>query len=182
MKRLTILKMVGILLGCWAVMPTMAQDLDSLYAQEMLKGGMEAPDFMVDSTSNTRLNDLRGRYVVLHFWASWCPDCRKDMPEMVKLEEENANDSLVFIHISYDTDREKWWNYVTESGMQGLQFCEMKKMKESLTAQAFGIKWIPSMIVLNTEGKVLLATVQIEKLGERLKHLDYSRVNSTTRE
>ena len=76
----------------------------------------------------------------------------------------------------YDTDREKWWNYVTESGMQGLQFCEMKKMKESLTAQAFGIKWIPSMIVLNTEGKVLLATVQIEKLGERLKHLDYSRV------
>ena len=145
MKRLTILKMVGILLGCWAAMPTMAQDLDSLYAQEMLKGGMEAPDFMVDSTSNTRLNDLRGRYVVLHFWASWCPDCRKDMPEMVKLEEENANDSLVFIHISYDTDREKWWNYVTESGMQGLQFCEMKKMKESLTAQAFGIKWIPSM-------------------------------------
>ena len=108
MKRLTILKMVGILLGCWAAMPTMAQDLDSLYAQEMLKGGMEAPDFMVDSTSNTRLNDLRGRYVVLHFWASWCPDCRKDMPEMVKLEEENANDSLVFIHISYDTDREKW--------------------------------------------------------------------------
>ena len=176
MKRLTILKMVGILLGCWAAMPTMAQDLDSLYAQEMLKGGMEAPDFMVDSTSNTRLNDLRGRYVVLHFWASWCPDCRKDMPEMVKLEEENANDSLVFIHISYDTDREKWWNYVTESGMQGLQFCEMKQMKESLTAQAFGIKWIPSMIVLNTEGKVLLATVQIEKLGERLKHLDYSRV------
>ena len=95
---------------------------------------------------------------------------------MVKLEEENDNDSLVFIHISYDTDREKWWNYVTESGMQGLQFCEMKKMKESLTAQAFGVQWIPSMYVLNTEGKVILATVQIEKLRQRLQHLDYSRV------
>ena len=50
------------------------------------------------------------------------------MPEMVKLEEMYANDSITFIHISYDTDREKWWNYVTESGMQGLQFCEMKKI------------------------------------------------------
>ena len=176
MKRLTILKMVGIFLGCWIAMPAVAQDLDSLYAQDMLHNGTEAPDFMVDSTSNTRLADLRGRYVVLHFWASWCPDCRKDMPEMVKLEEMYANDSITFIHISYDTDREKWWNYVTESGMQGLQFCEMKKMKESLTAQAFGVQWIPSMYVLNTEGKVILATVQIEKLRQRLQHLDYSRV------
>ena len=154
----------------------MAQDLDSLYTQSMLRNGMEAPDFMVDSTSNTRLKDLKGRYVVLHFWASWFPDCRKDMPEMVNIENANDNDSLVFIHISYDTDREKWWNYVVESGMQGLQFCEMKKMKESLTAQAFGIQWIPSMYVLNTEGKVILATVQIEKLRQRLQHLDYSRV------
>lgn len=161
---------------CSAVLGVMAQDLDSLYTQSMLRNGMEAPDFMVDSTSNTRLKDLKGRYVVLHFWASWCPDCRKDMPEMVNIENANDNDSLVFIHISYDTDREKWWNYVVESGMQGLQFCEMRKMKESLTAQAFGIQWIPSMYVLNTEGKVILATVQIEKLRQRLQHLDYSRV------
>ena len=160
-------------IACLAVVsPCHAQDLVSLYAQSMLHNGMEAPDFMVDSTSNTRLKDLQGRYVVLHFWASWCPDCRKDMPEMVSIENDFESDILVFVHVSYDTDREKWWNYVGESGMQGLQFCEMKKMKESLTAQAFGIKWIPAMYVLNTEGKVLLATVQIEKLCQRLSHLD----------
>ena len=168
---------LAVVIACLAVVsPCHAQDLDSLYAQSMLHNGMEAPDFMVDSTSNTRLKDLQGRYVVLHFWASWCPDCRKDMPEMVSIENDFESDSLVFIHVSYDTDREKWWNYVGESGMQGLQFCEMKKMKESLTAQAVGIKWIPAMYVLNTEGKVLLATVQIEKLRQRLSHLDYSRV------
>ena len=50
MKRLTILKMVGIFLGCWIAMPAVAQDLDSLYAQDMLHNGAEAPDFMVDST------------------------------------------------------------------------------------------------------------------------------------
>ena len=156
-----IAKMVTLFFCSFVSLGVSAQDLDSLYAQSMLRNGMEAPDFMVDSLSNTHLKDFRGRYVVLHFWASWCPDCRKDTPEMNSIFEEFASDSLIFIHISYDTDKEKWWNYVTENNMEGLQFCELKKMKESLTAQAFGIKWIPSMYVLNTDGKVILATVQI---------------------
>ncbi|MBR1469443.1 MAG: redoxin domain-containing protein [Prevotella sp.] len=159
------------------VLPTSAQDLDSLYAQSMLHNGIEAPDFVIDSTSNSRLKDLRGRFVVLHFWASWCPDCRRDTPEMNRLHEEFASDSLVFIHVSFDTDRDRWINYYTENQMDGLHFCEMTKMKDSPIAQAYGIKWIPSMYVLNTEGKVILATVQIEKLRKRLELLDYSRVS-----
>ena len=50
-------------------------------------------------------------------------------------------------------------------------------MKESKTANAYGIKWIPSMYVLNTEGKVILRTVMIEKLRKQLSHLDLSRVS-----
>ncbi len=153
-----------------------AEDLDSLYTQEMLRYGAEAPDFMIDSLSNTSLKSMRGRYVVLHFWASWCPDCRKDIPEINKLHEEFASDSVIFIHISFDTEKEKWLKYIGESGMDGLQLCEFVKMKESKTAQAYGIKWIPSMYVLNTEGKVILRTVMIEKLRKQLSHLDLSKV------
>lgn len=154
----------------------LAQDLDSLYAQSMLKNGMVAPDFVIDSATNARLEDLRGRFVVLHFWASWCPDCRRDTPELKRLQEEFASDSLVFIHISFDTDRERWMKYYMDNDIEGLHFCEMKKMKDSRIAQAYGIKWIPSIYVLNTEGKVILATVEIEKLRKRLGLLDYSRV------
>ena len=155
----------------------LAQDLDSLYAQSMLKNGMVAPDFVIDSATNARLEDLRGRFVVLHFWASWCPDCRRDTPELKRLQEEFASDSLVFIHISFDTDRERWMKYYMDNDIEGLHFCEMTKMKDSRIAQAYGIKWIPSIYVLNTEGKVILATVEIEKLRKRLGLLDYSRVN-----
>ncbi len=154
----------------------LAQDLDSLYAQSMLKNGMVAPDFVIDSATNARLQDLRGRFVVLHFWASWCPDCRRDTPELKRLQEEFASDSLVFIHISFDTDRERWMKYYMDNDIEGLHFCEMTKMKDSRIAQAYGIKWIPSIYVLNTEGKVILATVEIEKLRKRLGLLDYSRV------
>lgn len=155
----------------------LAQDLDSLYTQSMLKNGMVAPDFVIDSATNARLEDLRGRFVVLHFWASWCPDCRRDTPELKRLQEEFASDSLVFIHISFDTDRERWMKYYMDNDIEGLHFCEMTKMKDSRIAQAYGIKWIPSIYVLNTEGKVILATVQIEKLRKRLGLLDYSRVS-----
>ena len=167
-----------LLLFVWltSVIGVYAEDLDSLYTQEMLRYGAEAPDFMIDSLSNTSLKSMRGRYVVLHFWASWCPDCRKDIPEINKLHEEFASDSVIFIHISFDTDKEKWLKYIGESGMDGLQLCEFVKMKESKTAQAYGIKWIPSMYVLNTEGKVILRTVMIEKLRKQLSHLDLSKV------
>ena len=154
----------------------LAQDLDSLYAQSMLKNGMVAPDFVIDSATNARLEDLRGRFVVLHFWASWCPDCRRDTPELKRLQEEFSSDSLVCIHISFDTDRERWMKYYMDNDIEGLHFCEMTKMKDSRIAQAYGIKWIPSIYVLNTEGKVILATVEIEKLRKRLGLLDYSRV------
>ena len=154
----------------------LAQDLDSLYTQSMLKNGMVAPDFVIDSATNARLEDLRGRFVVLHFWASWCPDCRRDTPELKRLQEEFASDSIVFIHISFDTDRERWMKYYMDNDIEGLHFCEMTKMKDSRIAQAYGIKWIPSIYVLNTEGKVILATVEIEKLRKRLGLLDYSRV------
>lgn len=172
MKKLLLIA-YGLLI--WT-MTGQAQDLDSLYAQSMLKNGMVAPDFVIDSATNARLEDLRGRFVVLHFWASWCPDCRRDTPELKRLQEEFASDSLVFIHISFDTDHERWMKYYMDNDIEGLHFCEMTKMKDSRIAQAYGIKWIPSIYVLNTEGKVILATVEIEKLRKRLGLLDYSRV------
>ena len=169
-------KLIIIFLFGLCVNQALAQDLDSLYTQTMLKNGAQAPDFLIDSVSNTHLSDFRGRYVVLHFWASWCPDCRKDIPEMNRLYDEFASDSVIFIHISFDTEREKWQNYLGESGMDGIQLCEFKKMKESATATAYGIKWIPSVYVLNTAGRVILQTVTTEKLRKRLQLLDKSKV------
>lgn len=73
-----------------------AEDLDSMYTQEMLPIGTEVPDVMLDSIHNVSLKSMRGRYVVLHFWASWCPDCRKDMPAMNELSYVYSSDSIVF--------------------------------------------------------------------------------------
>lgn len=154
-----------------------AEDTDSLYTSSMLSIGTMVPDIVIDSIHNISLSSLRGRYVVLHFWASWCPDCRKDMPAMNELSYVYSSDSVVFIHISYDTDKAVWQKYIEDNKMLGLQVSELKKMRETQTYSLFGIKWIPAMYLVSPEGRVMLRTVKVEKLAERLKYLNYAKLS-----
>ena len=154
-----------------------AEDTDSLYTPSMLSIGTMVPDIVIDSIHNISLSSLRGRYVVLHFWASWCPDCRKDMPAMNELSYVYSSDSVVFIHISYDTDKAVWQKYIEDNKMLGLQVAELKKMRETQTYSLFGIKWIPAMYLVSPEGRVMLRTVKVEKLAERLKYLNYAKLS-----
>lgn len=156
--------------------PAKAEDLDSLYTKEMLPMGTLAPDIMLDSIHNISLSSLRGRYVVLHFWASWCPDCRKDMPATNELSYVYNSDSIVFVHISYDTDQKIWQKYINDNRMMGIQISELKKMRETKTYDLFKIKWIPAYYLINPDGRVMLRTVKVEKLAERMKYLNYSKI------
>ena len=87
------------------------QDLDDKYATELVKAGMTAPDFKM-KTPDGKIIQLskfaKGKTVVLDFWASWCPDCRKDAPEVVRLYETYRQYGIEFIGISMDTDVEAW--------------------------------------------------------------------------
>ena len=144
-----------------------AQDLDSLYARDLLTVGTVAPDLTDVEGQTVSLEKYRGQYVVLDFWASWCPDCRKDMPQMKELYTQYSGNGVQFLGISFDTTREALDNYLEKEAIAWPQVTELKKMKESKMAQAYHIKWRPSIYLLDPNGKVLLATVEIEKL----KHL-----------
>ena len=145
-----------------------AQDLDSLYARDLLTVGTVAPDLTDVEGQTVSLEKYRGQYVVLDFWASWCPDCRKDMPQMKELYTQYSGNRVQFLGISFDTTREALDNYLEKEAIAWPQVTELKKMKESKMAQAYHIKWIPSIYVIDPNGKVLLATVEIEKLKSLL--------------
>ncbi len=167
--------MLAVLLLASSVFQAKAQesyeDLDGKYATTLVQPGTIAPDFTLTTPDGLplSLNTFKGKTVVLDFWASWCSDCRRDAPEVVRLYNEYHSPDIEFVGISMDTSVESWKKAINEYGILYPQASELKKFKETEIAIAYGVQWIPSMVVISPEGKVLLSTVQYQKLERFLK-------------
>ena len=148
-------------------------DFDSKYATELVKPGTQAPDFKMKTIDGKtfQLSKLKGKTVVLDFWASWCPDCRKDAPEVVRMYKEYAPQGVEFVGVSMDTDVAAWKKACEQFGIDYTQVSELKKFKETDISKAYGVQWIPSMVVIDKEGKVALSTVLTYKVDKYLKEL-----------
>lgn len=170
MKKLLL---VGVL-AC-LVSTVVAQDADEQYARDLLPVGAVAPD-MIDATGKPfLLEKYRGRCVVLDFWATWCKDCRKDLPEMMKLHQKYDMEGVEFIGVSFDTDPEVLQHFIDSLSIPWGQISELKKMKATQVAKDYHINWIPTMYLLDTDGRVLLATVEIKKLKAKLLELQKTK-------
>ncbi len=150
------------------------QDADAKYATDLLKKGTVAPDFKIKDINgkSQKLSKLvKGKYAVLDFWASWCPDCRKDIPNIKRMYEKFAPMGVQFVGISFDKEHDPWKKAVDQYQLTYPQVSELKTMRDSEVAKAFGVKWIPSMLILDKEGKVVLSTVLSDKLERTLTEL-----------
>jgi peroxiredoxin len=172
MNKIAFLAVMTMLMTITSQAQTTQQDLDEKYATELVKPGTVAPDFKMNTPDGKTIqlsNFAKGKTVVLDFWASWCPDCRKDAPEVVRLYEKYHQYGVEFIGISMDTDVEAWKNAIEKFGITYPQVSELKKFKETDISKAYGVKWIPSMVVVGSDGLVKLSTVQIDKLDQFLQ-------------
>ena len=147
-------------------------DDDTKYATDLVKPGTPAPDFKMKTPEGKTIQlskYAKGKTVVLDFWASWCPDCRKDAPEVVRMYEAYRQYGVEFIGISMDTDVEAWKKAIEKFGIKYPQVSELKKFKETDIAKAYGVNWIPSMVVIGEDGKVKLSTVLTYKVDKYLR-------------
>ena len=149
----------------------MPSDADTKYAKELLKPGTPAPDFKMKTLAGKTFKftkATKGKYVVLDFWASWCPDCRKDVPNVQRMYAKFAPLGVEFIGISMDTDREKWAAAVEKYDIRYTQVSELVKFHDTQIAALYGVKWIPSMYLIDPDGKVVLGTVLSDKMERTL--------------
>ena len=150
------------------------QDFDAKYATELVKPGTVAPDFKMKTPEGKNFQFAKwakGKTVVLDFWASWCPDCRKDAPEVVRLYNDYHKYGIEFLGVSMDTDVEAWKKAIEKFGIKYPQVSELKKFKETSISKAYGVNWIPSMVVIGPDGQVKLSTVLTYKVDKYLKEL-----------
>jgi thiol-disulfide isomerase/thioredoxin len=118
-----------------------------------------APPFEVTAMDGTKFNldAMGGRVVLIDFWATWCGPCNRELPHMRKIAKEFANDPLVIISVSWDSDEAKWKDFVAKNGMTWVQY---RDTDHSLSTE-FGIDAIPHYFTIDSDG-VLTA----EMLGE----------------
>ena len=156
---------------------TVGGDDDNEYGKGMLEEGTIAPDFMIYTDSRPEgfaLSSLRGQYVLIEFWASWCPDCQKETENMKQMYATYAPQGVVFVGVSFDTDRDQWQQYISENGLSWIQFSELKPWKESSISTAYNVRWISTLYLIDKDGRVVLGTVSVAEMSSRLAALGLS--------
>ena len=146
-------------------------DADAKYATEMLRRGARIPALVMNDPSGVShdLKDFRGKYVVLDFWASWCKDCRAEMPAVKELYDAYAPRGIEFLGVSFDTDLHALIEYGLEADIPWMVVCNQIKTKENPIYAAYGLHWIPTMFLVSPEGKILGYAFTAEDMEELLE-------------
>lgn len=111
----------------------------------------KAPDFTLDvinSTDSISLSKLRGTVVLLDFWATWCPPCKKSLPYLSKLEGKYKN--LKVIAVNIDDDRESALNFIKENNLNLTAVYDADKTVVS----AYDIPEMPTAYLIDQYGKI----------------------------
>ena len=123
-----------------------------------LKPGDTSPKFKYESIDGKKvsLNDLKGKYVYIDVWATWCAPCIKQVPYLKQLEERYHDKNIVFVSISVDKEEVKptWKKMVANKELGGLQLFADKSF-ESAFMDAYAVNSIPRFILIDPEGKVV---------------------------
>ena len=113
-----------------------------------------APEFTVNSLKNipVKLSELKGKVVLLNFWATWCPPCKEEIPSMMKLNSMMAGKPFQMLAVSIDAggapDVE---SYFKESGNSLPAFVD----PESKLAELYGVTGVPETFVIDRQGIIV---------------------------
>ena len=115
-------------------------------------GGAMAADFTLQDLSgkDVKLSDMKGKVVVLEFWATWCPPCRASIPGIEKIYESYKDKGVVVLAVSMD---DGGWDAVQSFVKEyGIKYTVLKGSDD--VAQKYQVRSIPMLLVLDKEGKI----------------------------
>ncbi|MGA7839030.1 MAG: TlpA disulfide reductase family protein [Ignavibacteriaceae bacterium] len=126
----------------------------------------KAMDFNAKTVSGNpiSLKDLRGKYVYLDFWGSWCMPCREEIPGLKKLYEDYKDKSFIIIGIANDR-AEKLKKFVKENNISWPQILEEKDKK---IIYKYKISGYPTTFLINPAGTILYKNLRFKELGDKL--------------
>lgn len=141
---------------------------------ELLAPGKEAPDFeefMLDGVTKMKLSDLRGKVVLIDFWASWCGPCRKENPNVVKTYEKYKDAGFTVMSVSLDRDRASWKAAIDKDGLKWPNHVSDLGHWASKVPQIYQVRGIPFTVLIDKEGKIIKTNLRGEALEAELSKI-----------
>jgi peroxiredoxin len=134
--------------------------------------GQVAPDFELPTPDGkmVKLSDLRGKYVMIDFWAAWCKPCREENPNVVRLYEEYKDKGFDIIGVSLDRTKEAWVEAIEQDGLTWTQVSDLAYFN-SAAATLYQIEAIPATYLLDPEGKIIGKDLRGPSLENKLAEI-----------
>ena len=135
--------------------------------------GAIAPDLAFpDPDGNIRkLSDLRGKIVLLDFWASWCRPCRGENPHVVAMYQKYHDKGFEVFSVSLDRDKESWKRAIAADGLVWPNHVSDLKYWSSEAARTYGVSSIPSTFLLDQDGRIIAKNLRGESLTKALQQI-----------
>jgi peroxiredoxin len=142
---------------------------------EILKNvqvGKNAPDFTLNDTTGNpvSMSSLKGKYLLIDFWAAWCGPCRRENPNNVKLYKEFNKKGFEILGVSLDTDRNDWVEAIKSDKLAWTQVSDLKGWKSS-AGKLYGVNSIPHTILVDKEGVIIARNLRGKELDAKLREL-----------
>jgi thiol-disulfide isomerase/thioredoxin len=141
--------------------------------ESVVNGEIEAPEIALPNPQGKemKLSDLRGQYVLIDFWASWCGPCRRENPNVKRIYNVYKNKGFTIFSVSLDENPEHWKLAIEKDGLDWPYHVSDLKKWQSPLPQIYGFDGIPFTVLVNKEGKIIAKGLRGATLEWKLKEL-----------